>query len=222
MFLQSYYDETVVPAEVDDNERPKRAVDIGGGPLNLSRQVELFFGVAPGPQASTAPPRIAPSPSPTRRTSARRNESLQTPKASPTGDLGGPARAEAKPGSRSTGPQASVYLLDGTFARGFLPSFDARAKTLELTFDNGGRNSYPMNKIMAVFMRVQAGRAPTPAQGTPVRVRLVNDREILGVTPDYEPGGMALTVVPEPRRGTDRVWIPAWAVKAIEMDSLDG
>ncbi|MEO1335945.1 MAG: hypothetical protein AAFV29_09870, partial [Myxococcota bacterium] len=173
-------------------------------------------GASPG----AAPTRPAPSPSaaPTRAGAARATGtgpagSVQPrPGRAATGDLSPPNQ------KRPPGPQASVYLLDGTFARGFLPNFDSRASTIDLIFDNGGQNRYPLKKIMAVFLRVEAGRAPTPAKGTSVTVRLVNDREILGVTPDYEPGGMALTVVPEPRRGTDRVWIPAWAVKAIEMD----
>jgi hypothetical protein len=49
-------------------------------------------------------------------------------------------------------------------------------------------------------------------------VLLANDRQIAGYTPDYVEGGAALTVIPEPRRpNLDRVWIPAWAVKAIDL-----
>ena len=49
-------------------------------------------------------------------------------------------------------------------------------------------------------------------------MKLVNDKQVSGVTNDYEEGAMSLTVVPEPRRGNiDRIWVPAWAVKGIEI-----
>ena len=132
-----------------------------------------------------------------------------------------PAAAHRTPPHAGRPPeQVIVYGLDGKSTRGLLPQFDPSSGVLEVLVNaKPPSQNLALDQVMAIFFRVQPGAPPTPQNGTSVVVRLVNDREVMGVTPDYEAGAMALTVIPEPRHGNvDRVWIPAWAVKAIEMD----
>jgi hypothetical protein len=40
----------------------------------------------------------------------------------------------------------------------------------------------------------------------------------VGVSPDYAPGVTAMTLIPDDRRGNvERIWVPAWSVKAIQL-----
>ena len=72
--------------------------------------------------------------------------------------------------------------------------------------------------VMAVFFGLLKGEEPTPPAGERMIITLINDKRVVGLTNDYREGGDALTLVPDPRRGNiDRIWIPASAVKAIEM-----
>lgn len=233
-YLSDYYDDSIVPYAVDAEVRPRAAVTPDGAPSDMSVEARTLFGVGikirdseratnPVPSKQEAEPVAAPE--------AAADAEVATMPASPVLDRVPPVRMTPisqpqvlnPPSSQppSAGVQAVVYLLDGTSARGVLPRFDPREPEVEV-HHKGGAARYELEQVMNIFFRIQAGKAPTPARGAPVLVRLVNDREIVGVTPDYEPGGMALTVVPVPRHGSvDRVWIPAWAVKAIEMDDVD-
>lgn len=221
-FMLDYYAEDLVPAAVGPQQRPTKVVNVEGRPGALPREARTLLGIglpsrAPDGSASEragAASSVAGLPT---GADALRTDVENPPLAAPLPVV---QPSTARP---PTGPQAVVYLLDGSPVRGVVPNFDPSGESIELV-ERGKTNpaTIEMSRVMAVFLRVQAGRPATPAEGSPVTVRLKNDREVSGVTPDYQPGAMSLTVVPEPRHGNvDRVWIPAWAVKAIEMDDVD-
>ncbi len=207
-YLEDYYDASVVPEVVDTEIQPHKAVTPDGAPADLSAEARILFGIGVRPLTARSERRPHIDPGPT------------TEPANPPLNAAPAAEAAAPSASEPSGPQAILYTVDGSSSRGTLPSFDPDATTVELVTEDGPRR-YPLRQVLALFVRMQSGKPPTPTVGDRVLVRLVNDREVLGVTPDYRPGGMSLTVVPEPRHGNvDRVWIPAWAVKAIEMDDI--
>ena len=216
-YLEDYYAESIMPARIEPTEVPSRIVAADGSAPDISVQARSLLGIGvlkPQPRLRSA---MTPSQDLPQETTT---EDLVGP--STTNDLPIPEPAAASRPLPKTpaisGPHASVYLLDGTSTRGMIPEFDPDSGVVEVHVD-GRPVPYELEEVMVLLFRVEPGRPPTPIEGDPVLVRLVNDREISGVTPDYREGAMALTVVPSPRqRNIDRVWIPAWAVKAIEMD----
>ncbi len=86
----------------------------------------------------------------------------------------------------------------------------------------GKRGSDPrevrLDEILVIFFGRRPELPPSERSGPRVQVTLANDRRVTGFSPDYQPHGSALTVIPEvDRGGVDRVWIPAWSVKALAV-----
>ncbi|CAN0559789.1 unnamed protein product, partial [Laminaria digitata] len=133
-----------------------------------------------------------------------------------------PARATtpAPAAPPAKGVQAIVHIIAGGTLRGRIDGFDPKAAELSLLNKDPSRpaKTVPMREILAIFFGLGRGEAPSEPVGTAMVVKLVNDRDVRGISPDYSEGGDALTIVPTPKRGSvDRIWIPAGAVKAIEL-----
>jgi hypothetical protein len=76
----------------------------------------------------------------------------------------------------------------------------------------------PVVDVLAIFFGLARGEVATEATGTPMTVKLSNDRDVSGISPDYAEGADSLMIVPNPRRGSvDHIWIPAGAVKSIQL-----
>lgn len=193
-YLADYYDASVVPAKVSTSDLPRAVVTADGGSVDLDREVRVLLG-------------------------------LERPRPPPAKPAGGAARSAGAPAAAAApvarpGVQAIVHLMAGGTQRGRIAAFDPDADEIELL----GRRAedptqhIPMEEVMALFIGPKRGQAPREASGVALQVVLTNDRSITGRSDDYEEGGAALTLVPEPRRGNiDRIWIPAWAVKSLEM-----
>ena len=221
VFMQDYYSEALVPAQLSPQERPKKVVAIDGLAPGLSPEARHLFGIGRTGADRAAPTNHHRSEGSTDLPRATREDSADRPRAS-TRARPSPAKASPRRATAPVGPQVLVSLLDGSSVRGHLPHFDPNATTVDV--DQGGqKTTLPLEGVLAIFFRAKANTPRSPSAGTPVTVLLVNDRKVEGVTPDYQTGGRALTVVPDHQHPSlDRVWIPAWAVKAIEMDDVDG
>ena len=122
--------------------------------------------------------------------------------------------------ANSQGSSAIVHMLAGGFRRGTLLAFDPAEGivTLQPAKKGAAPESVAINEILAIFFGLGRGESPTPVtHGQRLAVKLQNDREVLGTSPDYAPGVQAMTLLPDDRRGTDRIWIPAWSVKEIHF-----
>jgi hypothetical protein len=71
--------------------------------------------------------------------------------------------------------------------------------------------------VFAVFVGLPKGGTPSTPSGTRMIVKLLNEKELIGCSPDYAPGAGAMTLIPDDRRSVDRVWIPAWSVTEIRF-----
>jgi hypothetical protein len=205
-FLGAYYAEDIVPLDEKTAKSliPKRIVGTEGEAFNLSNEARLLFGLAaegPRPLPSTdtdvmsaGTPSDARIRVPTTPTSANTNAT--------------PVR----------GRPSIVHLLQGGTRRGHIDAFDPSSGEVTLYAERGAESTIAIQDVLAIFFGLQKGEEPSPVSGQRVIVRLVNDRQVAGVTDDYQEGGDALTVMPEQRRGNvDRIWIPAWAVKEIQL-----
>lgn len=190
-FMSDYYSDSLVPAPASDAV-PRGVVSADGEPIQLTREVKVLLGLE-RPQ----------SPAPAAR-----------------------AHAQAAPATSAASVEAAggtpvmVHLMAGGTVRGQVDAFDPQAQEVVLLPRSPGAppQRVGMTDVLAVFFGLRRGEEPTSGTGPAVAVRLVNDRQVSGVTPDYQEGATALTILPEPRRGNvDRIWIPARAVKAIEL-----
>ena len=211
VFMQDYYSDSLVPAALEPSEHPQRVVALDELSPGLSPEARHLFGIGvdgarqESPQTANGSTDLAPSAPPPRAPSRAH-----------------PATRKASSATSPAGPQVLVSMLDGSSVRGLMPRFDPNAATVEVD-QNGRTTTLPLEGVLAIFFRAHPQQPRSPPAGTPVSVLLVNDRKVEGVTPDYETGGRALTVVPDHQHPSlDRVWIPAWAVKAIEMDDAEG
>src|SRR5262249_50859637 len=111
-----------------------------------------------------------------------------------------------------------VHLLAGGTKRGAIEEFDPSTGSPAFFDDGGSTEPIELADVLAVFFVQKKGVEPAAPTGQRVIVKLVNDRQVAGLTEDYQEGGDSLTLTPEQRRGNvDRVWIPAWAVKEIHL-----
>lgn len=189
-FLSDYFADDVVPAKLAPGATPSRVVSAEGDRIELGKEARVLLGLEkPKPQGRSA----GPTTDPTRPAAPKTN-----PRSAPADE----------------GTPVIVHLVQGGTRRGAVDLFDPNAESLE--FLDG--SSLPFREVLAVFFGLKKGEPATPAEGQAVVVKLVNDKQVSGLTADYEEGAMALTVVPDPRRGNiDRIWVPAWAVKGIEI-----
>ncbi len=201
-FMADYYSDALVPARISTADLPVQAVDSDGQTVDLDREVRVLLGLErpaePEPAAAVQVASAAPA---ARAAPARAN----TP---------APAAPPAK------GVQAIVHIIAGGTLRGRIDGFDPKAAELSLLNKDPSRPAkpVPMREILAIFFGLGRGETPSEPVGTALVVKLVNERDVRGISPDYSEGGDALTIVPTPKRGSvDRIWIPAGAVKAIEL-----
>lgn len=188
-------------------------------------------------QTAIAPPPARPTPAPPRASAAPARPSAVAPPAPapPSRPAPAPPTATSRPApppapaapppvARTRPPEARpitpiiVQLLSGETKRGELVAFEPEAGVVTLrATPQAGDESVDVNEVFAVFVGHARGVPPRPAEGTRIAVRMTNDREVVGVSPDYAPGANAMTLVPDDRRTVDRIWIPAWSVTEIRF-----
>jgi hypothetical protein len=203
--LSVYYDDGFSsPVESEAKMTPTRVVSADGEPVELSQEARILFGLEKQPE----PP---PPPEPVR---------VQVPVTPTAGTRSSPGAPEigAEP-TGAFGRPTIVHLLAGGVRRGQIEDFDPASGVLNFVSEsNGPPSTVPLNEVLAIFFGLSRGEQPAPATGQRVVVRLVNDRQVAGLTEDYQEGGDSLTVAPEQKRGNvDRIWIPAWSVKEIQL-----
>ena len=203
-YMADYYSDSLVPARVSTSDLPTTVVSATGETLDLDREVRVLLGLD-------------------------RPEAEEAPGAPPLKEVvsvrGAPARAASRPAraastSAPAGVQVIVHLIAGGTQRGRVDAFDPKAPELLLLGKDADHppTPVPLRGVLAIFFGTRRGASPSAPMGTSLVVQLVNDRQISGRSPDYAEGRDSLTLVPEPRRGAiDHIWVPAWAVKAIEL-----
>ncbi len=122
-----------------------------------------------------------------------------------------------------TGPRrVTVHFKDGVSRRGTIQPFDIDADTIRLDAQAG---SHALDEdlvtlaLKAIFLLLPRGAPYPPKAGTPVRVVLIDDRELEGTSPDYDPRKKAFTLFPKIDRGKiERIIVFNDAVKNIWFD----
>jgi hypothetical protein len=192
-FMADYYDEGLVPTPTSDlgGASPKNAVRADGTEVDLLDEVKVLFGMAEPPPARAVAERPISKPVP-RKSSVNTQPQLGRP--------------------------TIVHYVAGGTKRGEIAPFEPHTGKLVFLEKDGSIDEIDLGGVLAVFFGLLKGEEPTPSEGERLIVTLINDKRVTGTTQDYEEGGSALTLVPDPRRGNiDRIWIPASAVKAIEV-----
>lgn len=220
-FLGDWYDDDVLPfAGATDVPRSMRS-----GDLVVPAEVRVLFGLGE--------PGAAPEPSRSLRGSEPHAIPVEAPRtrpeppaspAPPAAPAPHPPRASLPPATSVSassplrGRPVIVHLMTGSVRRGQLEQFEPSRGELSLVQDDGTVERLPLDGVLAVFFAMIKGEEVARTGGQRVVVRLVNDRQVVGITRDYREGGDSLTISPEQRRGNvDRIWIPAWAVKEIQL-----
>lgn len=195
-FMSDYYSDSLVPARMSTSDLPTQAVSPSGETVDLQHEVRVLLGLEKPrpvtPPAARAGPRV---------TAAAR-------------------AATPAPAAPVRGVQAIVHIIAGGTQRGRIDGFDPKAAHIDLMGRDPTRppTQIPMQEVLAVFFGLASGAPPTEPVGTALTVKLTNDRDVSGISTDYAEGGDALTIVPNPRRGSvDRIWVPARAVKGITL-----
>jgi hypothetical protein len=206
-FLSDYYSDDIEPIEIERNAKLSAMVRADDGELDILQEVKVLFGFE-----KPRPIRV-PNDRTNDRTTAEPRAKIVAPQAAA-------ARAAAAPVDDAAASRMPVivHLLAGGTRRGTIEWFDPSSSALDFYDDAGAQAQIDFEGVLAVFFGQKRGDEPTMPTGQKVIVRLVNDRQVAGLTEDYQEGGDSLTLVPEQRRGNvDRVWIPAWAVKEIHL-----
>lgn len=204
-FMADYYSDSIVPARIGTADLPSQAVTATGETADLQREVRILLGLE-------RPPEPAPAVAPAAAHAPKRR--AVTPAA---------ASASAAPAAGAPAPrgvQVIVHLLAGGTQRGRIERFEPGTGRIELLDKDPSKpaQAVELKQVLAVFFGTTRGKPATRPSGTGLVVRLTNDRQISGMSPDYREDGSSLTIVPNPSRGNiDRVWVPAWAVKSIEL-----
>jgi hypothetical protein len=201
-YLHDYYSDDIVTMDVPANAKPTAIVRADEGELELPREVKILFGLEQ-PSAAVRVPTgdISNATDPRRRA---------TPAPS--------SRMQLDPETQSKRRPVIVHLLAGGTKRGAIEEFEPSTGAIHFFEDSGAQGQIELADVLAVFFVQKKGEEPAVPSGQKVIVRLVNDRQVAGLTEDYAEGGDSLTLTPEQRRGNvDRVWIPAWAVKEIHL-----
>lgn len=172
------------------------------------------------PEAGERRPRAASrAPAPASSAESPRASRPSAPAAPPSPEpVSAASTSPAEP--RAKRPPAVVHLLEGGARRGLIARFDAAAGLISLVDKSGEETAeVRLPDVLVIFF----GRLPdvpaSPREGVRVELSLVNDRRVVGFSPDYQPNGSAITIVPESDRGgVDRIWVPAWSVKSLRAD----
>jgi hypothetical protein len=209
-YLEDYYTTNLELLACAPPDAPSSVRSAGGENLELLQEARMLLGLENADQrkpARAVVTRSASGVAPPAPVVAPAVPSYAPPPATPTTAPG--------PGQ---GTPATVHLIAGGFRRGDLIGFEPPAGAIAIRTPQGAQ-TFPLNQVLAVFFGLARGAEPTPASaGHNLIVKLVNDRELTGVSPDYAPGVVAITLLPHDRRGnTDRIWVPAWAVKEIHF-----
>jgi hypothetical protein len=227
-FMADYYSDTLVPAKISTTDLPSQAVSPSGESMDLALEVRILLGLEhpnklehPSKPTQAEPGRRGVEP-PSRPAAGPAARAPNDPEGAGGGaarrPASGPAAAPAAPQPETRGVPVIVHLMAGGTQRGRLERFDPKTGRLELLGRSGEAEPMPLDQVLAVFFGARVGGGSTDATGAALLVKLVNDRQVSGLSPDYNAGGDALTLVPEPRRGNiDHIWVPAWAVKSIEL-----
>lgn len=197
-FMQDYFSEDLVPVAVTGDVMVADVVDPSGESIDLDREARVLLGLERPPPPPVAAPVIhasrASSPVPAARAASR----ADTP--------------------ATTGTPVIVHMMAGGTQRGQIDGFDPSSGSLRMHLKNGRVDVVSLEDVLAIFFGQSRGQESPEPSGTSLIVKLINDRQVSGLSPDYREGADALTVVPTPRRGNiDHIWVPAWAVKAIEL-----
>ncbi len=211
-YLADYYDEDISLPELSGDLTPNTVVAADGGEVSLREDAKILLGlVAPKPRAVIQPsaPSVADALPVIEPEAVVPVEEAPDEPATPVQPM---EPVEAEPVIE--GLPVIVHMLAGGTRRGQIAAFEPELGTVQLI----GAEELPLSEVLAIFFGVRKGGATHPGGGEPVVVRLVNDKQVTGRTADYQEGAIALTVVPEPRRGSiDFIWVPAWSVKAIRL-----
>jgi hypothetical protein len=192
LFMGDYYDNDVVLGMALPKIAPKSVVRADGQDIELMEEVKVMFGL------SAPPPEAEP-------------EETTEAKAAPRATSGS---------SDPLGRPTIVHFVSGGTKRGVIAPFDAADGQVVFLSNDPQKPAevVSLDNVLAIFFGLMKGEEATPVTGEKVVVTLINDKRLAGLTPDYQEGGESLTIIPEPRRGNiDRIWVPASAVKAIEM-----
>lgn len=203
-FLGDYYDD-VVPEAVTGDVVPGSIIRADGEAVALKKEVKVLFGLE-----APAGPAGSPRPASPRPTSSR---------PAPTRPASSGRRASSS-GPPQPGRPAIIHFVRGGTKRGRIAPFDPSSGQVVLLpkQPDQEKEAIDLGAVLAIFLGLTQDERPTEPAGDQVVITLINDKRVSGLTNDYQEGGDALTIVPEPRRGNiDRIWIPATAVKAIEM-----
>lgn len=188
-FMHDYYSDDLVPAKITADVVPTGVSDATGESVDLTHDVKVLLGLEK-PRPVAAP--------------ARGNTPVP--------------QARAASAAKRPGTPVILHLLKGGTKRGNVEDFQPGSGSVDLLMKNGNTETIDLATVLAVFFGASKSNPPQEPHGTDLIVKLVNDRQLTGVSPDYVEGAPALTVVPNPRRGNiDHIWVPAWAVKEIEL-----
>ncbi len=197
-FMQDYFSDDLVPASVTADVIPADVVDPDGESIDLAREARVLLGLERPPPPPPPTAQVAPSRASTPMPAARPASRAETP--------------------APTGTPVIVHLMAGGTQRGQVQAFDPSSGSVQMTLKNGRTDEVTLEDVLAIFFGQARGQESPDPTGTALIVKLVNDRQVSGLSPDYREGADALTIVPNPRRGNiDHIWVPAWAVKAIEL-----
>lgn len=206
-YLSDYYSDDIVFFSPSTDLRPEKLMRADDSELDVPREVKVLFGLEqPAPLRVPAGDATGPM-EPKKR--------IVAPTAAARMQLDANAQAHAQSSARQP---VIVHLLAGGTRRGAIEVFEPSTGAIDFFDDNSSRGTIELADVLAVFFVQKKGEEASAPVGQRVIVRLVNDRQVAGLTEDYAEGGDSLTLTPEQRRGNvDRVWIPAWAVKEIHL-----
>jgi hypothetical protein len=130
----------------------------------------------------------------------------------------GAAREASANASASEACNVVIHLRRGGSVRGQVSAFPPKQDPIPLQLsaaDGGELQSVAWSEVFA--MSRQPPRKELPV-GPNVEIRMVNDRTVQGITPDYQSGGAALTVVGfTGTKITVELWLPAKSVKSLRQ-----
>ncbi len=240
-YLDDYYGEDFArPSQVVAKIQPSQVVNAEGLSVDLPHETRDLWGLVQVATKSAAGPRetlevdavvrpsssVADQPAPPMRPASSVADRPAPPASSVT-DRPAPTPIPQAPnpiknaGNSNGGMPAIVHLMAGGTRRGHIDSFAPPSGMVKVRSHKDPQKApetIRLEEVLAIFFGTEKGQPPSAGDGQTVVVKLVNDRQVTGQSSDYQEGASALTVIPAQRRGgIDRIWIPAWAVKEIEI-----
>jgi hypothetical protein len=209
----------------------------GEAPAGGGDDMDAFWGLAEEPAAESAPqpapdatvmesepfpdePAAAPaSPPPAEPIIIGPAKRGSAPPAQRKAAVGrGVARKRATKANDLTGPRrATVHFRDGVNRRGVIHDIDVDAPSHTLHPPQG--SSAPAEEInalaiKAIFLLLPRGTARPEKHGYYCKLVMIDNRQLEGYTPDYDPRRKAFTLFPADERGNiERIIVFAEAIK---------